>query len=98
MNATTHLVHPGVILLEEFMQPLGVTPYRLAKEIGVDKARIYTITSGRRDITPETAARLARYFGTSEAFWVNLQSRYDLSRVHTEKQAALNSIRPLQAA
>lgn len=98
MSASTHLVHPGLILLEEFMQPYSVTAYRLAKDIGVDKARVYAITQGRRDITPETAARLARYFGTSEAFWVNLQSRYDLSKVHAEKQSALNAIRPLQAA
>lgn len=98
MSTSTHLVHPGLILLEEFMEPFGVTPYRLAKDIGVDKSRIYAITQERRDISTETAARLSRYFGTSEAFWVNLQARYDLSKVHADKQAALDAIRPLQAA
>ena len=80
--ATTKLapVHPGEILLEEFLVPLGITQYRLAKDISVPARRINEIVHGGRDITADTALRLARYFGTSERFWLNLQARYDLER------------------
>jgi addiction module HigA family antidote len=71
-------VHPGEILLEEFLSPLGVSQYRLAKETSVPPRRINEIVRGSRAITADTALRLARYFGTSERFWLNLQSRYDL--------------------
>jgi len=71
-------IHPGEILLEEFLKPMGVSQYRLAKDISVDARRINAIVHGERAITPDTALRLARFFGMSERFWVNLQARYDL--------------------
>ena len=71
-------IHPGEILDQEFLEPLGVTQYRLAKEISVPARRINEIVHGTRGISADTALRLARYFGTSEQFWMNLQSRYDL--------------------
>lgn len=71
-------VHPGEILFEEFLKPLGVSQYRLAKDINVPPRRINEIVQGKRSISADTALRLARYFGLSERFWLNLQSRYDL--------------------
>ena len=71
-------VHPGEILLEEFLEPLGVSQYRLAKDTSVPPRRINEIVHGLRSITADTALRLARYFGNSERFWLNLQARYDL--------------------
>ena len=71
-------IHPGEILLEEFLRPLGLSQYRLAKETSVPPRRINEIVRGARAVTADTALRLARYFGTSERFWLNLQSRFDL--------------------
>lgn len=71
-------IHPGEILLLEFLEPLGVSQYRLAKAVNVPPRRINEIVKGKRSITANTALRLARYFGTSERFWLNLQSHYDL--------------------
>ncbi len=71
-------VHPGEILLEEFLVPMGITQYRLAKDISVPPRRINEIVHGVRNITADTALRLSRYLGTSERFWLNLQARYDL--------------------
>jgi addiction module HigA family antidote len=71
-------IHPGEILLDEFLKPLGLSQYRLAKEISVPARRINEIVLGKRAISPDTALRLSRYFGLSERFWMNLQSRYDL--------------------
>ena len=71
-------VHPGEILLEEFLKPLGITQYRLAKDASVPPRRINEIVRGTRSITADTALRLARHFGTSERFWLNLQASYDL--------------------
>jgi addiction module HigA family antidote len=71
-------IHPGEILDEEFLKPLEVTQYRLAKNISVPARRINEIVHGTRGISADTALRLARYFGTSEKFWMNLQARYDL--------------------
>jgi antitoxin HigA-1 len=71
-------VNPGEILLEEFLRPMGISQYRLAQEISVPARRINEIVHGKRSITPDTALRLSRYFGLSERFWLNLQSRYDL--------------------
>jgi len=71
-------VHPGEILNEEFLKPLGISQYRLAKDVSVPPRRINQIVRGTRAITADTALRLARYFGTSERFWLNLQTRYDL--------------------
>ena len=71
-------VHPGEVLLEDFMKPLGLSRYRVAKDIGVPTLRISQIVRGQRSITADTALRLARYFGTSAAVWLRLQARYDL--------------------
>ena len=71
-------VHPGEVLLEEFLAPMQITQYRLAKAINVPARRINEIVLGKRAITADTALRLARYFGTSERFWMNLQARYEL--------------------
>lgn len=71
-------VHPGEILLEEFLNPMGISQYRLAREISVPPRRINEIVHGKRAVTADTALRLSRYFGTSDRFWLNLQMRYDL--------------------
>ena len=73
-------IHPGEILMEEFMAPLAITQYRLSKDIGVHPRRINQIVHGDRAVTADTALRLSRYFGTSERFWLNLQTRYDLEK------------------
>jgi len=71
-------IHPGEILLEEFLEPMGISQYRIAKDVGVPARRINEIVHGNRAISADTALRLAKYFGTSERFWLNLQTRYDL--------------------
>ena len=71
-------IHPGEVLLEEFLRPMGLSQYRLAKDLNVPIPRINAIVNEKRAITADTALRLARYFGTSERFWMNLQVRYDL--------------------
>lgn len=71
-------IHPGEILLEEFLKPLGLSQYRLAKDINVPARRINEIVMGKRGISPDTALRLSRYFGMSDRFWINLQAHYDL--------------------
>ena len=91
-------VHPGEILLEEFLGPLGVSQYRLAKAVSVPARRINEIVHGQRRISADTALRLARYFGTSERFWINLQARYDLEVAKDRLGAALDDIQPLSAA
>ncbi len=91
-------VHPGEILLEEFLQPLSVSQYHLAKEIGVPARRINEIVHGQRRISADTALRLARFFGTSERFWLNLQSRYDLEIEKDRLGDALERIHPLSVA
>ncbi len=71
-------IHPGEILMEEFLEPLGISQYRLAKDISVSPRRINEIVHRKRSITADTALRLAKFFGTTERFWLNLQVRYDL--------------------
>jgi antitoxin HigA-1 len=71
-------IHPGEILLEEFLKPMGISQYRLAKDISVPARRINEIVQGKRAIRPDTALRLSRYFGMSDPFWVHLQARHDL--------------------
>lgn len=78
MNRDLPPVHPGEVLLEDFLKPLNLTRYRLAKSIGVPQRRIDEICSGKRAITAETALRLARFFGTDPQSWLNLQTHYDL--------------------
>jgi antitoxin HigA-1 len=91
-------VHPGEILLEEFLAPLGVSQYQLAKAVDVPARRINEIVHGQRRISADTALRLSRYFGTSERFWLNLQACYDLEMEKDRLGAALEDIRPLSAA
>jgi len=86
MRITTH---PGEMLREEFMAPLGLSANALAKALRVDAPRINEIVNERRGITPDTALRLARYFGTSPEVWMNLQSAYDLSKARVEKAAEI---------
>jgi addiction module HigA family antidote len=71
-------IHPGEVLKFEFLEPYGITPYRLSKDIGVPQTRVAEILGGRRGISADTALRLSRYFGTSAEFWLNLQVAYDL--------------------
>ena len=77
-------IHPGEILLEEFLRPMNISQYRLAKDISVPQRRIGEIVQGKRSITADTALRLGRFFGMEAQFWMNLQSRYDLLRAETE--------------
>ena len=83
-------IHPGEVLLEDFMKPLGLTQYRLAHDIGVTPIRISQIVNGERSITVDTAMRLARYFGTSAAVWLRLQVRYDLEVAERELSERIN--------
>jgi len=71
-------IHPGEILLEEFLEPMGISQYRLAMDISVSPRRINEIVLGKRAITPDTALRLSLFFGLSERFWMNIQTRYDI--------------------
>ena len=91
-------VHPGEVLLEEFLMSLRVSQYLLATEIQVPARRINEIVHGQRRVSADTALRLARFFGTSERFWINLQSRYDLEAEKDRLGDSLDGIRPLTAA
>ena len=71
-------IHPGEILMEEFLKPFGISQYKLAKDITVPARRINEIVHGKRSVTADTALRLSRYFNLSERFWLNLQARYDI--------------------
>jgi len=86
--------HPGEILQEEFLTPFGLTQYRLAKSIEVNQTRISEILAGRRSITADTALRLARFFGTSEGFWMNLQMSHDAASARDELADVLARIKP----
>jgi len=77
-------VHPGEVLLEEFLNPMGISQNRCGRDIGVPPRRINEIVLGKRGITADTALRLARYFGTSEQFWMGLQADYELEEVRTQ--------------
>ena len=89
--------HPGEILLEEFLKPLGITQYRLAKEIGVSQRRIGEIVAGVRSVTADTGLRLSRFFGTSEGFWIGLQLDYDAAKVKDSLAKTLAKIKPWAA-
>lgn len=92
------LATPGEILLEEFLKPLGVTQYRLAKEIGVPQRRIGEIVAGKRAITADTAARLGVFFGMEAEFWLNLQAHHDLVHARETLASRLAEITPLAMA
>ncbi len=83
-------IHPGEILMEEFLKPLGISQYKLAKDISVPPRRVNEIVHGRRSISADTALRLSRYFKLSERFWLNLQARYDLE-LEKEKFSRIES-------
>ena len=83
-------IHPGEVLFEDFMKPLGLTQYRLAQDIGVTPIRISQIVRGQRAITVDTAMRLARYFGTSAAVWLRMQVRYELEVAESELSERIN--------
>lgn len=91
-------IHPGEVLLADFIEPLGITQHHIAGSISVPPRRINEIVHGKRRITADTALRLARYFGTSERFWLNLQTRYDLETEKDAIGAALAQIQPLKSA
>jgi addiction module HigA family antidote len=86
--------HPGEILLEEFLKPMGITQYRLAKEIGVPQRRIGEIVVGARAITADTGLRLSRFFGMSEDFWIGLQMDYDAAKAKDSLAKTLAMIKP----
>ena len=90
-------IHPGEILMEEFLEPLQISQNRLAVAIGVPPRRINEIVHGKRRITADTALRLARYFGTTDRFWLNLQTRFDLEIEKDHLGRALDLIEPLKA-
>ena len=83
-------IHPGEILMEEFLKPMEISQYRLAKDINVPARRINEIVQGKRSITPDTALRLSKFFGLSERFWMNLQARYDLETEKDKLKDRLN--------
>lgn len=89
-------IHPGEILLEEFLIPLEISAYRLAKETFLPQTRISEIIKGNRRITADTALRFAKYFGTSPKFWLGLQDDYDLEEEKIQKEKELNNIKPLE--
>ncbi|OIP37939.1 MAG: addiction module antidote protein, HigA family [Deltaproteobacteria bacterium CG2_30_63_29] len=88
-------IHPGEVLLEEFLQPMGLSQYRLAKELHVPGRRINEIIHGKRGVSVDTALRLARFFGTTDRFWLNLQMLYDLELERGRLQPQLDAIQPL---
>lgn len=90
-------IHPGEILLEEFLKPMNMSQYRLAKGIHVPPRRINEIVKGKRAITADTALRLSRFFGTSEGFWLGLQSDYDLEKTKTILREQIQRIKPMSA-
>lgn len=91
-------IHPGEVLVEDFMKPLGLSQYRVAKDIGVPALRISQIVRGQRSITADTALRLARYFGTSATVWLRLQARYDLEMAEAKMAKRINrEVKVLQA-
>ena len=91
-------IHPGEMLLEDFLEPLGISQYRLAQAIGVPARRINEIVHGSRRISADTALRLSRYFGMSDGFWLNLQAHYDLEVEKDRLGETLKGIEPLAAA
>ena len=90
---TLRNIHPGEILLEEFLIPLGITAYRLSKDTGIPQTRISAIIKGNRRITADTALRFSKYFGNSAKFWLGLQDDFDIEEEKNHKKTALNAIK-----
>jgi addiction module HigA family antidote len=97
MNTKLPPIHPGDVLLEDFMKPMKLTPYRVAKDIGVTPITITQITKGKRAVTAQTALLLAKYFGTSPEVWVRLQAQYDLEVEREKIGPRLEKVLPLAA-
>jgi addiction module HigA family antidote len=91
-------IHPGEILLEEFLIPMEISAYRLAKETFLPQTRISEIIKGNRRITADTALRFAKFFGTSAKFWLGLQDDYDLEEEKNQKEKELNDIKPMEGS
>ena len=91
-------VHPGDVLLEDFLKPMEISQYRLAKEIGVSESTVSDVVNGRRGVTADIALRLARYFAVSAQFWLNLQEMYDIEEVERKIGKEIEKIRPHQVA
>ena len=89
-------IHPGEILNEEFLIPLGISAYRLAKETFIPQTRVSEIIKGNRRITADTALRLSKFFGNSPRFWLGLQNDYDLEEEGSQKENELNEIKPIE--
>lgn len=85
-------IHPGEILLKEFLEPMGVSAYRLSKDTGIPQTRISAIIKGNRSVTADTALRLSKYFGVSAKFWLGLQDDFDIEEGSRQLKNALNSI------
>jgi addiction module HigA family antidote len=99
MPRMINTVHPGEILLAEFLEPMGISQYRLAKDLKVPARRINEIVHGKRAISADTALRLSRYFGMTESFWMNLQARYDLEAEKDRLGGRLDAeVQPIRAA
>lgn len=88
-------IHPGEILLEEFLIPFGITAYKLAKDVGIPQTRVSEILKGNRRITADTALRLSKYFGNSAKFWLGLQDDFDLEEESKSKRSTINAIKSL---
>lgn len=96
MNKTTSLLHPGIILREEFFEPMGITQLAAAKATGITQSRLSEILAGRRSITADTAARLGRYFQVDPRNWLNLQAAYDLREVERSSAKSLARVLPAE--
>ena len=91
-------IHPGEVLMEDFIEQFGITQHKVAVAIGVPPRRINEIVHGKRRVTADTALRLSRYFGTTDLFWINLQNRYDIELEKDALGDSLDGIKPLQSA
>ncbi len=90
-------IHPGEVLQEEFLRPMGISAYRLSKDLGIPQTRVSQIIKGRRRITADTALRLSAYFGNSARFWLGLQDDYDLEEEQSNKSEILSEISEIRA-
>ena len=89
-------IHPGEILSLEFLEPLGISAYRLSKDLGIPQTRVSEITKGRRRITADTALRLSKYFGNSAQFWLGIQNDFDIEQERDEKKSVLDKIQKFE--
>jgi addiction module HigA family antidote len=87
-------VHPGEVLFEDFLKPMGISPYRLSRSVHIDQTRISEVIRGKRNITADTALRLGKFFSTSPDFWLNMQNRYDLEKKQLEIEDDLAVVTP----